>query len=67
MNEIKEHMTVVGKDGGHVGTVDGIEGNRIKLTRGSDGQHHYIDKSLVASVEGDSVRLSMDATSVHKQ
>lgn len=67
MNEIKEHMTVVGKDGGHVGTVDGVEGNRIKLTKGSDGQHHYVDKNLVASVEGDSVKLSMDATSVHKE
>jgi hypothetical protein len=67
MNEIKEHMTVVGKDGGRVGTVDGVEGNRIKLTKGSDGQHRYIDKNLVASVEGDSVKLSMDATSVHKE
>ena len=67
MNEIKEHMTVVGKDGGHVGTVDGVDGNRIKLTKGSDGQHRYIDKNLVASVEGDSVKLSMDATSVHKE
>ena len=38
MNEIKEHMKVIGKDGGHVGTVDGVEGNRIKLTKGSDGQ-----------------------------
>ena len=45
MNEIKEHMKVIGKDGGHVGTVDGVEGNRIKLTKGSDGQHHYIDKN----------------------
>jgi hypothetical protein len=67
MNEIKEHMKVIGKDGGHVGTVDGVEGNRIKLTKGSDGQHHYIDKNLVTSVEGDSVKLSMDATSVHKE
>jgi hypothetical protein len=31
MNEIKEHMKVVGKDGGHVGTVDGVEGTRIKF------------------------------------
>jgi hypothetical protein len=67
MNEIKEHMTVVGKDGAHVGTVDGVEGNRIKLTKGSDGQHHYIDRQLVASVEGNTVKLSTDATSVHKQ
>jgi hypothetical protein len=67
MNEIKEHMKVVGKDGGHVGTVDGVEGTRIKLTKGSDGQHHYIDKQLVDSVEENTVKLSMDATSVHKQ
>jgi hypothetical protein len=67
MNEIKEHMDVVGKDGGHVGTVDRVEGNRIKLTKGSDGQHHFIDKELVASVEGNSVKLSKDATSVQKQ
>ena len=67
MNEIKEHMNIIGKDGGHVGTVDGVEGNRIKLTKGSDGQHHYIDKNLVTSVEGDSVKLSMDGTSVHKE
>jgi hypothetical protein len=67
MNEIKEHMTIVGKDGAHVGTVDGVEGNRIKLTKGSDSQHHYIDKQLVASVEGNTVKLSADATSVRKQ
>ena len=64
MNEIKEHMTVVGNDGGHVGTVECLEGNRIKLTKESEGHHRYIETKLVASVEGDSVKLSMDATSV---
>jgi hypothetical protein len=64
MNEIKEHMEVIGADGVHVGTVDKIEGNRIKLTKKDSGEgkhkghHHFIDKSLVAEVEGQKVRLS---------
>jgi hypothetical protein len=59
---IKEHMEVVGADGVHVGTVDKVEGNRIKLTKkdsGSHGDHHhFIAGGLVAAVEGDRVRLS---------
>jgi hypothetical protein len=31
--EIKEHMEVIGADGVHVGTVDKVEGRRIKLTK----------------------------------
>ena len=64
MTEIKEHMEVIGADGVHIGTVDRIEGNRIKLTKKDSGEgshkghHHYIDRSLVAGVEGDKVRLS---------
>jgi hypothetical protein len=33
MAEIKEHMEVIGADGVHVGTVDRVEGRRIKLTK----------------------------------
>lgn len=71
MAEIKEHMKVVGKDGVHVGTVDGVEGDRIKLTRkdspaGHEGHHHYIDKKLVGAVEGDTVKLSVNADAVPK-
>src|SRR5262245_32685890 len=42
---IKEHMDVADCDGRHVGTVDEIEDNRIKLTRSdsADGSHHYVD------------------------
>jgi hypothetical protein len=64
MKEIREHMDVIGADGVHVGTVDRVEGNRIKLTRKDSGEgshkghHHFIDKGLVADVEGDKVRLS---------
>lgn len=59
---IREHMDVIGADGVHIGTVDRIEGDRIKLTRrdsGSHGDHHhYISGGLVAGIEGDKVRLS---------
>jgi hypothetical protein len=61
---IKEHMEVIGADGVHVGTVDHVDGDRIKLTKkdsgiGShQGHHHYISTGLVAEVEGDKVRLS---------
>ena len=64
---IEEHMEVIGADGVHVGTVDCIEGGRIKLTRkdsgeGShEGHHHYISISLVADVEGNKVRLSANS------
>jgi hypothetical protein len=64
MTEIKEHMEIIGADGVHVGTVDKLEGNRIKLTKKDSGEgshkehHHYIDRGLVAGVEGNQVRLS---------
>jgi hypothetical protein len=64
MTEIKEHMEVIGADGVHVGTVDKVEGHRIKLTKKDSGEgshkghHHYIERGLVAGVEGNKVRLS---------
>ena len=69
-NAIKEHMEVIGADGVHVGTVDHVDGERIKLTKsdsgaqieGAEGQHaqhhHYISLGLVADIEGNQVRLS---------
>jgi hypothetical protein len=65
--DIREHMQVIGADGVPVGTVDGIEGDRIKLTKADsgfgahEGHHHYISRGLVADVEGDQVRLSANA------
>ena len=64
---INEHMEVIGADGVHLGTVDKVEGDRIKLTKADSGQgsheghHHYISTGLVAAVEGDTVRLSANA------
>ena len=63
-SKIKEHMEVIGADGVHIGTVDKIEGPRIKLTKKDSGEgqhkghHHFIKLSLVAAVEGSKVRLS---------
>jgi len=67
-------MEVIGADGVHVGTVDKVDGERIKLTKkdssaeieGAEGgehsgHHHYISLGLVADVEGDQVRLSANA------
>jgi Uncharacterized protein conserved in bacteria (DUF2171) len=38
MTEIKELMEVIGADGVHIGTVDKVEGNRIKLTKKDSGE-----------------------------
>ena len=67
LSQIKEHMDVIVADGVHVGTVDHMDGDRIKLTKADSGQgsheghHHYISKGLIAAVEGDTVRLSANA------
>ena len=71
--KIQEHAEVIGADGVHVGTVDKVEGNRIKLTKkdsgaqvvegtGShEGHHHFISLGLVADIEDGTVRLSANA------
>ncbi len=74
LSTIREHMAIIGADGVPVGTVDKVEGDRIKLTKkdsgadieGADGglhtdHHHFIPGGLVAEVEGDTVRLSANA------
>ena len=64
--QIAEHMEVIGVVGVHLGTVDRVESDRIKLTKGDSGvahtdHHHFIPGGLVAEVEGDQVRLSANA------
>jgi hypothetical protein len=61
-NGIQNGMEVISADGVHVGKVDHMDGDRIRLAkqdRGSGGKHHYISEGLVAGVEGDKVRLSV--------
>ncbi len=71
---IREHMMVHamgagsmnGVVGEHIGTVDHVEGDRIKLTKNDspDGQHHYIPLAWVKSVDGNTVHLSKDSSTV---
>lgn len=67
LSKVKEHMEVIGADGAHVGTVDKVEGGRIKLTKADSGEghhkghHHFISEALVADVEGNKVRLSANS------
>jgi hypothetical protein len=67
ISAIKEHMEVIGADGVHVGTIDRVVGERIKLTKQDSGEgshkghHHFISVGLVAEVEGNKVRLSANA------
>jgi hypothetical protein len=66
VSQIQEHAEVIGADGTHVGTVDHVQGDRIKLTKNDspqtqDGQgakHHYVSIGLVADIEDGKVRLS---------
>ena len=62
-SEIREKMEIVGSDGAHVGTIDRVEGDRIKLTRkdSTDGQHHFISINLIESVAGEKVTLTQTA------
>ena len=66
LENVREHMEVIGADGVHLGTVDRVEGDRIKLIRADSGvaheeHHHFIPGGLVAGVDGDQVRLSAKA------
>jgi hypothetical protein len=66
-DKIAQNMEVIGADGVHVGTVDGVANGRIRLAKrdSGEGQHkghtHFIDLGLVADVEGQKVRLSANA------
>ena len=67
LSSIREHMEVIGADGVHIGTVDHVEGDRIKLTKVDSGEghhkghHHFVPGNLVAEIEGQKVRLSANA------
>lgn len=64
LSAIREHMDIIGADGVPVGTVDKVEGDRIKMVKADSGSHgshhHFIAGGLVAAVEGNQVRLSAE-------
>lgn len=60
---IKEHMEVTDAGGQHVGTVDKVEDDRIKLTKtdSTDGQHHYLLLDDVDKIDDNRVYLKSGA------
>ncbi len=64
--DIRKRMEVVGNDGGHVGTVQGVHGDQIKLAQtddpdGTGRYHHFVPMSMVDGVAGQKVRLNVPA------
>ncbi len=59
---ITEHLQVEATDGSHVGTVDHLQGDYIKLTRSdsTDHTHHWIPLDWVRGA--DDVRVTLDKT-----
>lgn len=54
LGRVTEHMEVVGSDGGHVGTVDKVRGDRIVLTKNdtdAGGHHHSIPSRWIQTVD----------------
>ena len=66
-SSITEHMEIVGADGVHVGIVDHMDGQRIKMKKQDEAHgvkmdhHHYIPLADVASHEGGKLWLSATA------
>ncbi|MFW8626600.1 DUF2171 domain-containing protein [Deinococcus sp. ME38] len=57
-----EHLQVKDVNGEHVGTVDHMDGERVKLTKNdsADGQHHYLSLDQVESVDDVAVYLNVE-------
>ena len=56
-----EPLQVRDANGEHVGTVDHVEGDQLKLTRSGspDGQHHYVPLEQVESMDEVAVYLNV--------
>ena len=64
VQDIHAGLKVVGSDGGHVGTVDALVGQLLKLKKSdsaSGGTHHFLDIGLIADIENDTARLLVTA------
>ena len=61
-SQIREHMEVIGSDGGHVGKVDHVMGDQIELSKmdlGAGFKHHMIPMSWVETIQDDKLCLNM--------
>ena len=66
--EIREHMEVIASCGKHVGEVDHVEGNTIKMTKSdpaAGGKHHFIPTEWVERVD-EHVHLTKNSEEVFK-
>lgn len=64
VRDIREGLEVVGSDRRHVGTVDGLAGQLLKLKKSdpaSGGTHHYLDIGLISALEGEQIILLVSA------
>lgn len=48
---IQNHMGIRDIDGHDVGRVDRVEGDYVKVTRDTDGNHHWIPDGLIMRVD----------------
>jgi hypothetical protein len=64
--DICEHMEVVDAHGQHVGIVEKVEGDGIKLIKSDalDPQELFLDKSRIACVEDNKVKLSQKVSAI---
>ena len=64
--DICEHMEVVDANDQHVGIVQSVEGDRINLIKNDalDPRYPFVDKSQVAAVEDNKVKLSQKVSAI---
>lgn len=61
LHDVRAGMQVLGSDGGVIGTVVGVEGDRIAVASvGEEGSHHHVPASWVARID-DHVHLNRPA------
>jgi len=70
VDQIREGLEIIGSDGMHVGSVDALVGQLLKLKKSdpaAGGTHHYLDLALVAGIEGDTIKLLVPAAEARER
>ena len=64
--DIRENMEIVDANDQHVGIVQSVEGDRIHLIKSDalDPRRPFIDKSQVAAIDGNTVKLAHKESAV---
>lgn len=64
LTSLRENMEVVGSDGGHVGVIDHVLDDQLKLNRQDrealDGQHHLVPLSWVSKIDSAADRVMLN-------